>query len=95
MRFVDSPNGNYDLILSHSSFLFAGDIGHKEKVHTDKRNEKIVRMRRAVGLCVERSLQRFSPLRYELADLEEMISQQNCEKLSAGAERKREALLFF
>jgi len=94
-RNVRSPEGSYDMVLSHSFFLDAGDHGDIERVHFPQCPANYVRMRHAIGCRTERSLQRCEPLRYDLADIERSITSQNSDESRSMSADKREALLFF
>jgi len=94
-RYLDAPDNNYDLILSHSLLLDAGCIGSTEKTHFPNRPRNFICLRRAIGLRAERSLQECNALHYDLADIEHAIASQKRGNPEPMPHEKHEALLFF
>ena len=94
-RYLDAPDGSYDMILSHSFLLDTGYSGNIEKSHFPDHPENFVRLRHAIGFRTERSLQGCKPLYYDLADVERSITSQNGDEPEPMPQEKHEALLFF
>ena len=94
-RYLDAPDGSYDMILSHSFLLDTGYSGNIEKSHFPDHPENFVRLRHAIGFRTERSLQGCKPLYYDLADVERSITSQNGDEPELMPQEKYEALLFF
>lgn len=95
VRYVNAPDGDYDRILSHSFLLDAGFSGNKERTLFQRMAPNLIRLRHAVGFKTERSLQWCEDLRYDLADVERAVMEQNDDKSQPIPQEKREALLFF
>lgn len=94
-RSVTSPDGSYNIILSHSFLLDDGFIGNLEHEHFSKRPENLICLRHALGFRSERALQWCEPLRYELADIERALIGENSDHPESMPLQKQEALRFF
>lgn len=95
VRPKNSPDGKYDIILSHSCLLDSGFVGPLERAHFLTRPENLVCVRHAVGFRTERTLQWCEPLRYDLADIERAITTENGDHPEPMPADKHEAMLFF
>ncbi len=93
-RAVVSPEEVYDLVLSHAFLLPAGVEGLLEDEHLQPGLGHLIRLRKAVGHCSERSLQWCQPLYYDLADVELAITSENSDTPQPMPEGKRAALRF-
>ena len=94
-RYLDAPNGSYDMTLSHGFLLDAGHSGNIEKTFFPNRHANFVCLRHAIGFRTERSLEWCEPLHYDLADVERSITSQNDAEPEPMPQEKLEALLFF
>ena len=95
VRYLDAPDGDYDLILSHSFLLDTGCVGSIEKAHFPTRPRNYVRLRHALGFRDERSLQWCESLRYDLADVEQATISRSGDNPEPMPPEKHEALIFF
>ncbi len=95
IRYLDAPNGSYDITLSHGFLLDAGHSGNIEKTFFPNRHANFVCLRHAIGFRTERSLEWCEPLHYNLADVERAITSQNDAESEPMPQEKHEALLFF
>ncbi|MDD9816999.1 MAG: RecQ family ATP-dependent DNA helicase [Gammaproteobacteria bacterium] len=96
VRHIDKPEGDYDIILSHSFFLDTGCLGDIERIYFPDSDRNLIRLRHAIGFKAERSLQWCEPLHYDLVGLEQsVISQNSDESESLPVQKKRGALLYF
>lgn len=94
-RSVDTPDSNYDLIISSSHLLSTGQTGSKESNIFPSRPPNLVAFRKAIGSRLEQTLQGCGPLHYDLSDVEDAIIQQNSGLESEISETKQSSLLFF
>ena len=93
IRNVESPDGDYDAVISHSFLLVKGCPGHSENICKLKSTR--IRIRRAVGCHGERKLQWCKPVDYELEDIErEIVSERNATTQSLPDD-KYDSLRFF
>lgn len=92
---VEDPDGDYDLVISHSLFLMTGDRGPLEQAHFQSRPANFVAMRSAIGLKEERQLLISRPLVFDLADIENALLSQDTENKMPLPAHKHEALLYF
>lgn len=75
IRNVDSPDGEYDLVLSNSFLLDEGYMGTLENEHSSIFYPNGVRIRNGVGLRTERRLQWFGePVEYDFPELLRSLS---------------------
>ena len=94
-RPVLTPEGSYDIILSHGCLMDSGFLGPLEQAHFPTRTENLLRLRHAVGFRTERSLQWCEPLRYDLADVERAITSENGDNPEPMPTHKLDAMRFF
>lgn len=94
-RLVDSPQGSYDVIISHSYFLPTNQAGAKETQFFPTRPPNLIAFRKAVGDLSEQKLQWCEPLTYDLADVENAVLQQNSGLEVEIPEKKLNALIYF
>ena len=95
VRYLDAPDGSYDLILSHSFLLDTGCVGSIEKAHFPIRPKNYVCLRHAIGFRGERSLQWCKSLRYDLADVEQATISRSGDNPEPMPPEKHKALIFF
>jgi ATP-dependent DNA helicase RecQ len=72
-RSIKSPEGEYDLILSHSFLLKTGLKGTLEHQFFPKSSHNRIAILHAVGSCSERRLKWCSPLQYNLEEYEKIL----------------------
>ena len=95
VRYLDAPDGSYDLILSHSFLLDTGCVGSIEKTHFPIRPKNYVCLRHAIGFRGKRSLQWCESLRYDLADVEQATISRHDDNQEPMPPEKHKALIFF
>lgn len=95
VRPVLTPEGSYDIILSHGCLMDSGFIGPLEMAHFPTRPDNLIRLRHAVGFRTERLLQWCEPLRYDLADVERAITSENGDNPEPMPTHKLDAMRFF
>ena len=97
VRNVDTPDGEYDLVLSNSFLLDKGYIGTLEQKYNSTFQPNGVRIRTSVGLRSERKLQwSGEPVEYDFPELLRSLNTRNdaLEDATDASDSQRSALQF-
>lgn len=93
-RSIKSPEGEYDLILSHSFLLKTGLKGTLEHHFFPNSPTNRIAIRHAVGNCSERRLKWCDSIQYDLEELENILQNQ-IKVYSKRIQKQKNALRFF
>jgi ATP-dependent DNA helicase RecQ len=91
VKTVDSPNGEFDIIISSSTTSYINQGGPFES----ELKGRLVRFRNLLSKMSYRGLQWSPPVHYNLEDLENQLSKQNNEKLHGIEHSQYESLRYF